>query len=528
MNQSAGTSEGIPKPGEVIAGKYQVERVLGAGGMGVVLSARHIDLGQRVAIKFLNAHLVQRPDVVARFLREARAAAAVTSEHVARVYDVARLPDGTPYLVMEHLAGQDLDQAVRARGPLPIVETIEHLLQACEALAEAHAAGIVHRDLKPGNLFLSLRADGSSLVKVLDFGMAKIVTADDSAPEGSLTSTSEILGSPWYMSPEQIRSSKSVDHRTDIWALGVVLHKLLSGTQPFKAESLSSCLIKIVTDPPALLRSTRPDAPAELESIILRCLEKDVSHRYQNVAELALALMPFAPESSRLSVERIVRVIGGSTSLIGTTLVLPPRSPSSTAQQLTEGTPALTSKAPIPARAPTSGPARPTELIVELQQDPIRPQIGNESISARGAEPRPQSSAPDPASTFASVASTPSAQSATSIPRSVLLAAGLVVFLAGGLGAWGAFSRSPRAPAPAGVQAPRAAATSLASSFEEPPAAIEPTREHAPAASAIAPPPVAHAPTALGNPSANGLHSPPNAAPKHPAPKPIGPVEDSL
>ena len=169
---------------------------------------------------------------------------------MARVHDVARTADGAPYMVMEYLVGFDLEKVLKARGALPIEEAVDYLLQAIEALAEAHAAGIVHRDLKPANLFLTQRADGSPLVKVLDFGMSKILAPEEGALDGSLTSASEILGSPWYMSPEQVRSTKNVDHRTDVWSLGVVLYKLLTGAQAFESGTLSSCLAKIAADPP--------------------------------------------------------------------------------------------------------------------------------------------------------------------------------------------------------------------------------------------------------------------------------------
>jgi eukaryotic-like serine/threonine-protein kinase len=324
MSSQAPDLQSVPQPGETLAGKYQIERTLGQGGMGVVLAARHLDLNQRVAIKFMAGQLSRHPAAVARFLREARAAAAIQSEHVARVIDVTRTEAGIPYIVMEYLEGTDLDQLVRARGPLPIDETLDYVLQACEALAEAHAAGIIHRDLKPGNLFLARRADGSPLVKVLDFGMSKVTVEDGAAApqEGSLTSPADVLGSPWYMSPEQVRSTKYVDARTDVWSLGIILHKLLTGSQAFEAETLSSCIVKIVTDPPIPLRTKLPNAPAELESVILRCLEKDLARRLQNVAELAWALLPLAPERARLSVERIVRVLLGSDVLTERTLPL--------------------------------------------------------------------------------------------------------------------------------------------------------------------------------------------------------------
>lgn len=315
---------GLPQPGDVIAGKYQVESVLGAGGMGIVVSARHLDLGQRVALKLLRSVFATNTDVIARFQREARALAGIRSEHVVRVHDVARLESGAPYLVMEHLTGKDLDQLLRARGPLPIAEAIDYVLQACEAIAEAHATGIVHRDLKPANLFLTTRADGSSLVKVLDFGISKLTGLNDvGVPEGSLTSTSEILGSPWYMSPEQLRSFKNVDARTDVWALGVILYRLITGRQPFDADSLSACITKIVADPPIPLRLHRPDAPLELESLILRCLEKDTARRVQNIAELARGVFPFAPPRSAISVERIVGVLSLATPVEELTIQLP-------------------------------------------------------------------------------------------------------------------------------------------------------------------------------------------------------------
>ncbi|MFO0756420.1 MAG: protein kinase [Byssovorax sp.] len=322
LSEQVSNSE-VPRPGDVLAGKYEVEGLLGAGGMGVVVAARHIDLAQRVAIKVLNPQFARHTEAATRFFREARAAARIQSEHVARVHDVAKLENGAPYMVMEHLTGTDLDQLVRSRGPLPVEEAVDYVLQACEAIAEAHALGIIHRDLKPANMFLTRRADGSPLVKVLDFGMSKAtVGSEGGVPEQSLTATASLLGSPLYMSPEQVRSSKTIDVRSDVWSLGVILHKLVTGAQPFQAETLSSCLAKIIADPPSTLRQSRGDAPAELEAVILRCLEKDLSRRLQNVAEFAWALQPFAPERSRISIERIVKVLMGSDVLTEKTLPL--------------------------------------------------------------------------------------------------------------------------------------------------------------------------------------------------------------
>jgi serine/threonine protein kinase len=311
----------LPREGDIIAGKYRVESVLGKGGMGVVVSARHTSLRQHVAVKFLLPKALQLPGAKERFLREARAAVSIKSEHVARVIDIGELETGAPYMVMEYLRGVDFGQTLKDRGPLPAREAVDYILQACEALAEAHALGIVHRDLKPGNLFLAARADGSALVKVLDFGLSKATrTEDEETPEQSLTATGIVVGSPHYMSPEQLRSLKQVDTRADVWALGVILYQLLSGRRPFEADSMVATCAKIAADPPIPLRERKPDVPVGLEAIILRCLEKDVTRRIQSVAELARCLAPFGSERAPISVERIVRVIEGE----GATSTVPP------------------------------------------------------------------------------------------------------------------------------------------------------------------------------------------------------------
>jgi len=278
------------RTGELIAGKYRVERLLGEGGMATVYAGVHVQLREPVALKLLKPEMLRKEGIVQRFVREARAAVRIKSENVARVLDVGTLPSGEPFMVMELLAGQDL-RRVASHGPLPIQEAVGYILQACDALAEAHLYGIVHRDLKPANLFLTRRADGSPLVKVLDFGISKMA---DEADE-NLTATTDVLGSPVYMSPEQIRTPKDVDHRADIWALGAVLYKLLTGKAAFGADTASASLAKIVADPPPPIRSFRSDIPPELEAVILRCLEKDVRARIQQVDELARALLPFVP-----------------------------------------------------------------------------------------------------------------------------------------------------------------------------------------------------------------------------------------
>lgn len=298
------------EPGTVVAGKFRIERVLGEGGMGIVLAAHHLHLGRMVAIKLLKPDALTHADIVARFGNEARSASRIQSEHVARVLDVGALDSGEPYMVMEYLEGSDLSKHVRQRGPLGIEEAVDYLLQACEALAEAHVAGIVHRDLKPANLYLTRRADGSTCVKVLDFGISKAALAGDQPAAQNLTQTSSVLGTPGYMAPEQLRSSKHVDARTDIWALGVILHELLTGRLAFQGSTVPEVYAAILSSPPESLRSTRPDAPPELEAIIAKCLEKDASRRFANVGEFAAALVRFAPVSGRLSAERIGRITG--------------------------------------------------------------------------------------------------------------------------------------------------------------------------------------------------------------------------
>ena len=304
-----GEARELPRPGEVICGKYRLDSVLGAGGMGVVMAALDTSLGRSVAIKFLAPHRASREGAVARFVREARAAAAIQSEHVVRVFEVSTLPNGAPFIVMEHLRGADLVHVLGQRGVLPIDEACDLLLQACEALGEAHGLGIVHRDLKPQNLFLTQRPDGSHCVKVLDFGISK--TVDDGAP--NLTSTDMVMGTPLYMSPEQVRSLKNVDARADIWALGSILFELLTMSPVFQAPSASALCAMIAMDPPTPLRVRRPQAPPELEGVILRCLHKDPAGRFQDVAALADALVPFASERGRLSAARISRVVRSGT-----------------------------------------------------------------------------------------------------------------------------------------------------------------------------------------------------------------------
>src|SRR5260221_13900920 len=244
-----GTAIAGVNEGDVLAGKYRVERILGVGGMGVVVAARHVQLDDKVAIKFLLPEMLGNPEAVGRFAREARAAVKIKNEHVARVTDVGTLENGAPYMVMEYLEGGDLAAWIQQRGALPIEQAVEFVLQACEAIADAHGLGIVHRDLKPANLFCIRRSDGQLSIKVLDFGISKVTGLAGSGPGMSVTKTAAVMGSPLYMSPQQMQSSRDVDSRTDIWSLGVILYELIAGKVPFSGESLPDGGIQIATQP---------------------------------------------------------------------------------------------------------------------------------------------------------------------------------------------------------------------------------------------------------------------------------------
>ena len=341
----------LPTPGDIIAGKYQVEHVLGEGGVGVVVAAWHLALRQRVAIKLLLPQAMERPEAIARFLREARAAAAVQSEHVARVLDVGTLEDGAPYLVMEHLSGIDFARLLQERGPLPVPETIDLILQAGEAIAEAHALGIVHRDLKPGNLFLTTRADGSPLVKVLDFGLSK-------TPDEALTAVGVVMGSPQYMPPEQIRSLTNVDQRADIWALGAILYRLLTGRYPFPGSTVAAICVGVLTEAPRPMRAVRREIPEVLDAAVLACLEKDLDRRIQSVSELAKRLAPFAPPSSVPSLERIGRLLPGEAPPPPEAAV-DPMATTVMSRGAVERPRAPPIEAPVPSPAPVRATVRP-------------------------------------------------------------------------------------------------------------------------------------------------------------------------
>ena len=296
----------MPKVGDVVAGKYRLEKVAGEGGMGIVYAAQHAVLKQRVAVKVLLPDAAQSDAVVERFAREAQAAARIQSEHVARVMDAGSTATGAPFLVMEYLEGCDLEELLALQGQLPLEDVVDYLIQALEALAHAHAVGIVHRDLKPANLFLACRADGGNVIKMLDFGISKTVKA--SRDEKVLTGQA-VLGSPIYMSPEQLRNAKEIDGRADIWSLGVVAYELLAGKPPFDGDGVGEIFAAVLEKTPEPLHVVNWRLPPEISNVIAKCLERKVEDRWADAAKLARALKPFGSGTWNKAIDRMEQVL---------------------------------------------------------------------------------------------------------------------------------------------------------------------------------------------------------------------------
>ncbi len=312
----SGSPSPAPLPGDVVGDKYRLEAVIGRGGMSVVYRATHLQLDQQVALKVLSAEALLLPEYIVRLRREARAVSRMRSEHVVRVHDIGELETkgdvpGVPYLVMEYLSGLDLAAVLACRGPMSVDLAVECILQACEALAEAHALGIVHRDLKPANLFLTESADGSPCVKVLDFGISRMSRGHGLT---SLTDPGTVLGTPSYMAPEQMEAGDTVDARSDIWALGTILHELLLGKPPYTGDSLPQIFMKIMRSRPPRASRLRAGVPSEIDAIVAQCLAIEPTDRFQTVAELAWALSAVGTPHARDSAERISRVFDKRSS----------------------------------------------------------------------------------------------------------------------------------------------------------------------------------------------------------------------
>ena len=382
------------RTGDLVAGHYRVERVLGSGGMGVVVAARDERNGDEVAVKVLRS--VDDSRAVERFFREARAMGKLDSENVVRVRDAGS--DGNkPYLVMDRLTGVDLAARTRAVGPLAPMEAADHLIEACEALSHAHSKGIVHRDVKPSNLFLHTVGD-KTILKVLDFGISKVQTRD--VWERTLTTTDDggVLGSPPYMSPEQVRDPKAVDPRSDVWSLGVVLYKILSGSVPFDGDSVGEVFAKVLERPYPSLRVTT-DVPVALDDVVKRCLEKDREHRWSHVGELALALAPFASAAKAAMAPRIAQRMHDE----GPTLERPSQIPDAPKRPRKEEPATMSLSGPPPAPAPSSRPAAaallpvpvPVPVPVPDSRPPSAPVLTTGSLSldlldAAPADPPPK------------------------------------------------------------------------------------------------------------------------------------------
>ncbi|MBM4360676.1 MAG: protein kinase [Deltaproteobacteria bacterium] len=322
------TLGGALSPGDVIAGKYRVQRIIGRGGMGVVILAWHLDFDEAVAIKLLLPEVLSNTEAVARFEREARANFRIKGEHVAHVLDVGKTEAGAPYMVMEYLDGCDLADVLARDKRLPVGDAVDYILQACDAVAEAHAQGIVHRDLKPENLFVTKRPDGSACIKVLDFGLSKLHGGDER--ERMLTGTFQLMGTPHYMSPEQWASLSDVGPSSDLWALAVILYELIAGVPPFRGDKLMEICSKILDGEPTPIATYCKDLPAALEAAIFACLRKAPKDRLANVGDFAVKLHPFARREGKLAAKRasgVLRTAGIEVDgVIPSTTIVPPLS----------------------------------------------------------------------------------------------------------------------------------------------------------------------------------------------------------
>ncbi|MDB4935328.1 MAG: Serine/threonine-protein kinase pkn3 [Labilithrix sp.] len=369
--------------GSVIASKYRLEELLGEGGMGAVFRAKHLTVGKRFAIKLLHASVSDHPDAKRRFTREAQAAARIGHPAILDVYDLGE-DGGSLYMVMALLEGESLAQRV-SRGPLPITEAIQYALGVLEALEAAHGASIIHRDIKPANVFLVAGATGREAVRVLDFGIAKFQEAGD----GTQTSTGAVLGSAYYMAPEQVRAESEIDARADVWGVGALLYELLVGEPAHMAPTHAAVIAKIVMKPAPPLNERRPDADAKIDAIVARALAIDPAKRFASAGEMREALETYV-------VERAATVIS----------VPPPARSPSADRGPSSGTPRGVIAATTDLR-PLSAPARARSLIALAAAALVLSVVATAAIvNHRSAPPSPsQSSSPPPPPPIASLPS---------------------------------------------------------------------------------------------------------------------------
>jgi tRNA A-37 threonylcarbamoyl transferase component Bud32 len=425
----------LPGPGARVAGKYRIERVVGRGGMGVVYAAHHEILDQRVALKILAPEVASQATAVARFLNEARLAARLRSDHLCQVLDAGVTENGLPFIAMELLEGCDLARLLyERRAPLPVGEATEYVVQALDAVAEAHARAVVHRDLKPSNLFLTQHPGAPPVIKVLDFGISK---TDDAFGTGhvpsNITSSRAIIGSPTYMSPEQIQNVKKTDHRADIWSVGVILYELMSGTLPFRGETPGEIFVQIIEGQATPLSRLRPEIPVTLSEIVARCLRRNVDERFENVVALAEALAPYAWYKHHESLARMRRAVGVRRGPGTASASVPPAAVTGNAaktQSETGGTGnkvllALAAVVPL-VLIPVAGVLlvqrvglghRPTETQTSVPATMELPAASTELPAAASTTPPTPSAAPTPTETASTAPPAPTETSTQSAPN---------------------------------------------------------------------------------------------------------------
>jgi eukaryotic-like serine/threonine-protein kinase len=374
--------------GEIVGDRYRIERIVAEGGMGVIVAAKHLELEETVAIKFLRPEYATKPEIVGRFAREAKATARIKSLHTATILDVGISRERGPYIVMEYLEGEDLESVIQADGRMPYARAAELVMQAGEAIGTAHAAGIIHRDIKPANLFLVKSDQSVPIIKVLDFGVSKTaLTGNMFGGAISLVTTQSLLGSPIYMAPEQVRGNFSGDYRTDVWSLGAVLYELITGETAFTGETVTDICLAVVEETPVPITRRAPDAPAELDAVVMRCLEKDPARRFPNIAELVIALAPFAPKRARMSVDRVIAV-SKAAGILPSDYVTPPSilppPPSSNSSMAIDST--------IPPPKQKSPPQEMLETMFSADDDSSRitgPTLSTQNLGVH-YQPRPK------------------------------------------------------------------------------------------------------------------------------------------